>query len=62
MRILHVIPYFYPTLSYGGPPIGVYELSRQLVRLGHEVWVFTTDAFDQKRRIQIVVAYICQTE
>lgn len=29
-----------------------YELSRHLVKLDQEIWVFTTDVLDQKRRIQ----------
>ena len=51
MKILNVIPYFYPALAYGGPPRAVYELSRQLAARGHEVTVYATDAFDARNRM-----------
>ena len=44
MRILQVIPSFYPAHVYGGPIQSVYRLSCQLARRGHEVRVLTTDA------------------
>ncbi len=49
---MHIVPYFYPAWSYGGTPRVVYELSRHLVQLGHEVLVFTTDVLDQNGRIK----------
>ncbi len=50
MRILHIIPYFYPAWAYGGTCRAAWELSRALVRKGHEVVVFTTDALDSNNR------------
>ena len=52
MKILEVSPYYYPAWSYGGIPRVVYELSKSLVRLGHEVSVFTTDVFDKESRYE----------
>lgn len=52
MRILQVIPYFYPAWSYGGPVRSVYELAKGLVKNGHEVTVFTTDAYDEHSRVE----------
>lgn len=52
MRILQVIPYFYPAWAYGGPVRVAYELSRGLARRGHEVVVFTTDAMDRRERTE----------
>ena len=43
MRILHVVPSYYPALRYGGPIRSVHGLAKGLVRRGHEVHVFTTD-------------------
>ncbi len=43
MRILHVTPYYYPALRYGGPVRSVHGLCKHLVRLGHDIEVFTTD-------------------
>ena len=54
MKILMVIPYFVPATSYGGPVKVSFDLSRQLVRRGHEVTVATTDVFDDTSRIRIL--------
>lgn len=53
MRILQVISYFYPAWAYGGPPRSAYELSKELVRRGHEVTVYTTDSLDPKHRVKV---------
>lgn len=52
MKILHVILYFYPAWPYGGTPRNAYGLCKELVKRGHEVTVFTTDALDAKDRIK----------
>jgi glycosyltransferase involved in cell wall biosynthesis len=44
MRLLHITPSFYPAMVYGGPTRSVYELCRQLARIGCDVRVLTTDA------------------
>jgi glycosyltransferase involved in cell wall biosynthesis len=44
MRILQVIPTYYPTIRYGGPIRAVHALARALVRRRHEVHVYTTSA------------------
>jgi glycosyltransferase involved in cell wall biosynthesis len=51
LRVLHVIPSFYPAWAYGGMPRCAYELCRALVHLGVEVTAWTTDAFDVTRRV-----------
>lgn len=43
MRVLHVIPSFYPAHLYGGPIQSVYTLCRYLVQTGCEVRVLTTN-------------------
>ncbi len=50
LKILQVVPYFYPAWAYGGIPRVVYELSRELTKMGHDVTVYTTDVLDQDRR------------
>jgi len=50
MKILQVIPYFYPAWAYGGPLRNVYGLCKELVKRGHEVTVFTTDTLDSRNR------------
>lgn len=44
MKVLHVVPSFYPAFNYGGPITSVYELCAGLVRQGCDVRVLTTDA------------------
>jgi glycosyltransferase involved in cell wall biosynthesis len=43
MRILNVTQTYFPFLEFGGPPVKVRSLSRQLVKLGHHVSVLTAD-------------------
>ena len=50
MRILQIIPYFYPAWAYGGTCRAAWELARALVRHGLQVVVFTTDALDAQQR------------
>jgi glycosyltransferase involved in cell wall biosynthesis len=49
MRIVFVIPYFYPALEYGGTPRLAYEVARALTRRGHKVKVLTTDSGGSSR-------------
>ena len=44
VRVLHVVPSFYPAISYGGPIYSVLNLCLNLGKLGCEVKVLTTDA------------------
>jgi len=53
LKILQVIPYFPPAYAFGGPCIGAYIISRELVSRGHEVVVFTTDARDTSQKLHI---------
>ena len=43
MRILHVVPTYFPARRYGGPIVSVHGLCRALAGRGHEVHVFTTN-------------------
>lgn len=42
MRILHVVPTYYPAVRYGGPIRSVHGLAAALSRRGHDVHVYTT--------------------
>lgn len=44
MRVLHVVPSYYPAVRYGGPIVSVRRLCESLVQAGVEVDVATTDA------------------
>jgi glycosyltransferase involved in cell wall biosynthesis len=50
MKILQVIPHYLPSPHFGGTPVACDNLSRNLVGLGNEVDVLTTDAFDNRKR------------
>src|SRR3974377_2310047 len=43
MKILHVIPTYYPAVRYGGPIRSVHGLASALAVQGHEVHVYTTN-------------------
>lgn len=51
MRILQLIPYFWPARTFGGPAKVVYELCEELGRK-HNIMVYTSDAFNKERRIR----------
>jgi len=51
MKILHISPEFYPSVGYGGGPVVAYEICKMLVKRGHDVTVFTTDANDKHSRL-----------
>jgi len=44
LRILHVLPAYYPAVRYGGPVVAVHGLARALAARGHSVDVMTTNA------------------
>lgn len=46
MRILQITKYYYPSVSFGGPVQCTRNISKRLSKNGHEVTVFTTDAYD----------------
>jgi glycosyltransferase involved in cell wall biosynthesis len=43
MKILHVVPTYYPALRYGGPIQSVHGLASALAAHGHNVHVYTTN-------------------
>ena len=51
MKILHVIPSFPPAYAFGGGPRIAFLQAKELVKRGHEVTVYTTDAKDHYSRI-----------
>lgn len=42
MRILHVVPSYYPAIRFGGPIYSVHGLCNALAEAGHDVHVYTT--------------------
>lgn len=51
MRILQICSYLYPALNYGGPAKMVFDLSSELSINNNDVTIYTTDVWDQSRRI-----------
>lgn len=43
MKILHIVPSYYPAVRYGGPIISVHGLCRALAAAGNEIDVYTTN-------------------
>ena len=43
LKVLHVIPYYYPAFNFGGPVTLVHYLNKTLVKKNIDVTVFTTD-------------------
>ncbi len=43
LRILHVVPTYFPATRYGGPIYSVHGLCKALALLGHDVHVYTTN-------------------
>ena len=53
MKILQVVPYFPPAYAFGGPVKVAYQVSRELIKRGHEVVVYTSDAGDFGSRLSV---------
>lgn len=51
MKILQIVPYFYPAWAYGGPAKLVYDTSKYFAKSGHQVTVYTSDSYDEKNRM-----------
>ena len=51
MRILQVTNFFKPSWESGGPARACYEISKELVKRGHEVTVYTTDGFKYRLNV-----------
>jgi len=58
MKILQVVSSFPPAYSYGGAVKVSYGVSKELVKRGHDVMVFTTDTLNSQSRINKPVAQI----
>lgn len=53
MKILFVVVAFMPSLAFGGPEKAAYDLAKELVKRGHEVEVYTSDAKDPFSRLNV---------
>ncbi len=60
MRILQITKYYYPSVSFGGPVQCTYNISKYMVKKGHDVTVYATDTADIstnariKERFQVI--------
>lgn len=52
MKILQVISSYPPAYSYGGATRVSHDISKELVRKGHDVTVYTTDVYDEQSRLK----------
>jgi len=53
LKILQVVPYFSPAYAFGGPVKVAFQVSRELVKRGHQVVVWTSDAKDLDSRLTV---------
>jgi len=53
MKILFVLPFFYPGISFGGPVTNVLELTKRLSSKGHQITVYASNAYDEKSNMQL---------
>jgi glycosyltransferase involved in cell wall biosynthesis len=53
MKILQVVPYFFPAWGYGGPAKLVYDTSLEFSKQRNKVVVYTSDAYDASDRMPI---------
>ena len=58
MKILQAVSLFYPALAFGGPARVSYSISKELAKRGHEITVFTTDAYDRETRLKVESSYV----
>ena len=56
MKILHIVPTYFPAIRYGGPIIAIHELCKNQVSLGHEVSVYTTNV-DGDSNLDLITEY-----
>lgn len=55
MRILHIIPSYYPAFRFGGPIHSVHLLNKTVVKKGIQVDILTTNAgLNEKQKVQIL--------
>lgn len=52
MKILHVVPTYYPCLEAGGVVNAVYQLGKKQVQNGNDVSVFTTDSCSKRMKMK----------
>ena len=57
MKILQAVSLFYPALAFGGPVRVSYAISKEFSKRGHEITVFTTDAYDRETRLKVGSGY-----
>ena len=51
MKILHIVPTYYPCLEAGGVVNAVYKLSKKQAEVGNDVSVFTTDSCIERMKL-----------
>ena len=52
MRILHIIPYYHPATSFGGPILIAHNLAKEFYKRGNDVEVYTSDAMNLSSRVE----------
>ena len=53
MNILQIVTIFYPPFT-SGPAFSTRQISEELARRGHNVYVYTTNAYDRRRTFEVL--------
>lgn len=53
MRVLYIVPSFYPALYHGGPVVSIYHQCNSLAQKGIDLTVLTTDTAGLGRRLEV---------
>lgn len=51
MKILHVIPHYFPSPYFGGTPVVCHNIAKEQVKIGHQADILTTDVYSKDKRI-----------
>lgn len=51
MKILHVIPHYFPSPYFGGTPVVCHSIAKEQVASGHQVDILTTDVYSKNKRV-----------
>jgi glycosyltransferase involved in cell wall biosynthesis len=51
MKIIHIIPHYFPSPYFGGTPVVCHNIAKEQVKMGHQVDILTTDVYSETERI-----------
>ncbi len=58
MKILHIIPHYFPSNHFGGSPVSARSMVLALLKRGHNVDMLTTDVYSGKERNKVLIEQV----